>query len=230
MLTMRRLLVAGLAAGMIAAGLAGCGGRPLRDLSTVDPQPLAAPTSGSPGGASGDAPPSVFPGDSAPADAPTTVPPTVVPANFQGACSLVHKADLVALTKGSGVTLDFPVDPTEETNVDVLTGPASRCSWPLRSTFRDKTGYSIGSGSVTVKIWSIGARDYFPVRAPDVPVSGVGAEAMLRNSTMYVRVGDGLLMLEVGIGNPAPDPHALDIAWTKELATIVLARIKTHYR
>ena len=65
---------------------------------------------------------------------------------------------------------------------------------------------------------------YFPVRVGD-PVTGLGDEAMSRGVRLYVRLATGLLILEVGIGSPTPNPAATELAWAEQLAPVALHRL-----
>jgi hypothetical protein len=48
---------------------------------------------------------------------------------------------------------------------------------------------------------------------------------MSRGVRLYIRLGTGLLILEVGIGSPTPDPAATELAWAKQLAPIALHKL-----
>ena len=202
-----------------AATLAGCGaGGP------VDTPPTSAPASKSapPGEDSTD----VLTGDTPPSGEPHSSPTRTNPAsaaNVPSACGLVTEADLTTVT-GGVVTLTFPNPPSEQSGTSGLTGASSTCRQPVRSNWTDSTGTTALGGTVVVTIQSAGADLYFPVRAGD-PVTGLGDEAMSRGVRLYIRLGTGLLILEVGIGNPTPDPAATELAWAKQLAPIALHKL-----
>jgi len=125
---------------------------------------------------------------------------------------------------GGVVTLTFPSPPSEQSGTNVLTGASSTCRRPVRSSWTDSGGNAALGGTVVVVLQSGGADLYFPVRVGD-PVTGLGDEAMSRGVRLYIRLGTGLLILEVGIGSPTPDPAATELAWAKHLAPIALHKL-----
>jgi hypothetical protein len=215
---MSPLLRTALVAAIGAAALAGCG-RP-----TVGPD--AKPGTGSPSAAPSAAPTGgdVLTGDVPPSGAPHPAASRTSPAaSVASACGLVGEADLTTVTHGV-VTLTFPSPPSEQSSTSVLTGASSTCRRPVRSTWTDNAGTTVLGGTVVVMVQSSGADLYFPVRAGD-PVTGLGDEAMCRGVRLYIRLATGLLILEVGIGSPTPDPAATELAWAEQLAPIALHRL-----
>jgi hypothetical protein len=79
-------------------------------------------------------------------------------------------------------------------------------------------------GVVTVRIQPTGAARYFP-KSNGEPVSGIGDEALSTDRALYVRLGGGVLILDVAISNPADDQRATQIAWAKALAQMALDRM-----
>jgi hypothetical protein len=105
----------------------------------------------------------------------------------------------------------------------------------LRSHFTENyqgaTQVSTSDGQVDVRIQTAGADIYFPVRNGDTPVTGLGDEAMLRYTTLYVRSGRDVLTIQVGISAPSQGNIQLvydqQIAWAKQLAETALDRMQT---
>jgi len=144
-------------------------------------------------------------------------------ANVPGACTLITKYDLTTVTKDT-VTLIFAADPTEENSNDPVYGAVSRCTFVLKSQWSESGGTSIIDGVVTVTIQADGAFVYFPARSSDTPVSGLGDEAIGRGRTLYVRLGAGMLTVDVSVQSPAEDREAAQLAWAKALAPIAMGR------
>src|SRR5262245_10606066 len=181
--------------GVVAILLAACGGGPGRPTGAVT-APVVSPATGAGATSTG---------------AAATVP---------SACSLITKADLVAATKDT-VSLEFAGEPSEESRDDLSGGATSVCRQVVKSSWSDPGGTATVDGVVTVTIQAGGASVYFPVRSGE-PISGIGDEAMSRDRTLYVRVGSGLLILQIGIANPADDQGAQQVAWAKTLAATAL--------
>lgn len=192
-----RSMVKLLPLGVVAILLTACGG-PSRPTGAVT-APVVSPAAGA--------------GATSPGRA-ATVP---------GACTLITQADLVAATKDT-VSLEFAGDPSEESRDDLVGGATSVCRQALKSTWSDPGGSATVDGVVIVTIQAGGASVYFPIRTGE-PVSGVGDEAMSRDRTLYVRVGGGLLILQIGIANPADDQATQQLAWAKTLAATALGRV-----
>lgn len=193
-----RSMVKLLPLGVVAILLTACGGGPSRPTGAVT-APVVSPAAGA--------------GATSPGQA-ATVP---------GACSLITQADLSAATKDT-VSLEFTGDPTEESRDDLVGGATSVCRQALKSSWSDPGGSATVDGVVTVTIQAGGASVYFPIRTGE-PVSGVGDEAMARDRTLYVRVGSGLLILQIGIANPADDQGTQQLTWAKTLAATALGRV-----
>jgi hypothetical protein len=211
---MSPILRTALVAALAAATLAGCGDRvPTDPAAKSTATPSATPTDTDV--LTGDVPPSGGPRPSASRTSPV--------ASVPSACGLVGEADLTAVT-GGVVTLTFPSPPSEQSGTNVLTGASSTCRRPVRSSWTDSGGNTALGGTVVVVLQSGGADLYFPVRVGD-PVTGLGDEAMSRGVRLYIRLGTGLLILEVGIGSPTPDPAATELAWAKQLAPIALHKL-----
>ncbi len=148
-----------------------------------------------------------------------------------GACTLITQQDLVDVTS-TAVTLTFDGDMAEEPPHDDSVadrGYTSVCRQSLTSTFYDASGAlnHIG-GSVIVRIQTGGQEKYFPPQAGDTVVTGLGDAAMIRYTTLYVVSGPVLLIIDIGISNPAGDVDAIvaqRLAWAKQLAPRMLDRL-----
>jgi hypothetical protein len=217
---MRRYLPVAVAAVL----LAGCRGDP---VALRDAAPSTTPTSTSPGPTSSATPsPSRYLGDSPPPGSPTSVPGPTSNVQIPAACGLITQVDLVTLTRGE-VTLTFP-DPPQETNeTDSLYGKTSSCFYPMQGRYPAPVGGGIdlGSGVVKIRYSAGGGSDYFPLHPGDIAVPGLGDDAMLRNTKLYVRIHESLMTMELAIPNPKQDPGAQDIVWLKQLAKIVVDRL-----
>jgi len=222
--------------GLIAAVLAGCastagidGQRVAGGATTASatPSPRAV-TSTSPAGCGVDSP--------CGSDDPRPPgPPPPAPVTGVDACTLVTQHDLLTVTAPE-VQLEFKGAPTDEPpHVEAATGRGvtSFCRQLLLSHFTDHHGeatyITTVGGEVDVRVQSDGASLYFPVRSGDTPVTGLGAEAMVRYTALYVHLADGrVLIIQVGISSPGDDVrqiHAQDIEWAKELAAIAIGRL-----
>lgn len=144
-------------------------------------------------------------------------------ASMPHACSLVTQSDLVAVTNRT-VTLEFVGSPAEESGTDPLGGGTSTCRQGLRSSWSDESGTATVDGVVTLRIQATGAARYFP-NTNGEPVSGIGDEALSRDRALYVRLGGGVLILDVAISNPADDQGETQVAWAKALAQMALDRM-----
>jgi uncharacterized protein YceK len=170
--------------------------------------------------------------------APHPPAPTPDPIAVPDACTLITRADLVSVTIGDHVDLLFTGDPIDEPpHPEAATGRGvtSFCRHVLRSHFvenyRGATQVSTSDGQVDVRIQTEGADLYFPARGGDTAVAGLGDEAMLRYTTLYVRSGRDVLTVQVGISAPSQGNiqvvYDQQIAWAKELAAIALPRLQT---
>ena len=161
---------------------------------------------------------------------PPSAAPTPAPTDVPSACDLVTENDLRSVTFPD-VTLLFTGDPTEEPpHLEPATGRGvtSFCRYTPRSRFAGTNGdLNTIDSVVEVRVQSSGADLYFPVRGGDTPVTGIGDEAMLRLTTLYVHTGRYVLTIQVGISSPGDlaKIQSRDIGWAKQLATTALTRV-----
>jgi hypothetical protein len=210
----------------VVAALTAC--QPDAAARQADPYPSAPPSSApaptpSPSDTYGDA----RTGDSPPPDAPTDIPAPTSTDTVPSACGLVKQSDLVTLVSGL-VKLKFPSAPVEKNSVDQLTGAASNCYWRFESWWTETSGgIDDGGASLSLQIQSAGVEGFVPPQ-PGVGtlVDGIGDGAVLRNSKLYVRLGEGMLIIELGITTPDFNSPLHDIPWEEELAKIVIARVR----
>jgi hypothetical protein len=223
---MRRLLPSTAVA--IAVILTGCGpDKTARGIDTP-PSPRTHPTSSPSASVSPVYTGPLDPQPTGPDDdriGPTNTPTPTITGSVPGACGLVHEADLVAIAHGPA-KLNFPNDPVEENTLNVMTGATSHCHWQFGTEWIDH-GRNVGTGILNVQIQSTGVEGFVPPQ-PGVgtPVDGIGDGAVLRNAKLYVRLGDGMLTVELSIPDGTDDWIAHSIASNEQLARMVVGRIR----